>query len=79
MTLYSSLKEGIDLIDNDSIAERAFRFANQAMWKQRVHIILARKVRNKEVEEAAQMAIVDPQGFPAAVRERDEQVPGDLL
>jgi hypothetical protein len=41
------IKAGIDLIDRDSMAEEAFRFANHAMWQQRVHTIFSRKVRKK--------------------------------
>lgn len=41
------IKDGIDLIDADPLAEEAFRFANHAMWKQRVHSTFARKVRKK--------------------------------
>lgn len=44
----SRIAEGIDLIESDARAERAFRFANQAMWQQRVHSIYSRKVRKKE-------------------------------
>ena len=39
------IAEGIDLIESDSMAEEAFRFANEAMWQQRVHSTYARKVR----------------------------------
>jgi len=41
---------GIDLIENDPLAEEAFRFANQAMWQQRIHSIFARKIRKKEMQ-----------------------------
>lgn len=43
------IKAGIDLIENDKMAEEAFRFANHAMWKQRIHSTFARKVRKKEL------------------------------
>jgi hypothetical protein len=43
------IKSGIDLIENDEQAEEAFRFANRAMWQQRVHSTFARKVRKKEM------------------------------
>ncbi|MFM8443289.1 MAG: hypothetical protein ACKN9W_08110, partial [Methylococcus sp.] len=39
------IKAGIDLIENNAQAEEAFRFANRAMWRQRVHTTLARKMR----------------------------------
>jgi hypothetical protein len=45
----SRISEGIDLIENDAKAEQAFRFANRAMWRQRVHSTYARKVRKKEL------------------------------
>lgn len=44
------LREGIDLIEQDAIAEKAFRFANRAMWQQRLHSVFARKVRKKELQ-----------------------------
>ena len=44
------IKEGIDLIDQNPTAEGAFRFANRAMWQQRIHSTFARKVRKKERE-----------------------------
>lgn len=42
------IRAGIDLIENDPLAEEAFRFANRAMWQQRIHSTFARKVRKKE-------------------------------
>jgi Helicase conserved C-terminal domain len=53
------IKAGIDLIEQDTIAEESFRFANRAMWKQRVHSILARKVRKKELKPSDGTASVD--------------------
>lgn len=44
------IKAGIDLIENDPLAEEAFRFANRAMWQQRIHSTFARKVRKKEMQ-----------------------------
>ncbi len=44
------IKAGIDLIDSDPLAEEAFRFANRAMWQQRIHTTFARKVRKKELQ-----------------------------
>lgn len=54
--------EGIDLIERDSKAEQAFRFANEAMWHQRVRSTYARKVRKKELAVGAP---VDPLDVPA--------------
>ena len=55
------IAEGIDLIENDSLAEEAFRFANHAMWQQRVRSTYARKVRKKELPAGAPF---DPQDVP---------------
>ena len=44
------IKAGIDLIESDPLAEEAFRFANRAMWQQRIHSTFARKVRKKEMK-----------------------------
>jgi hypothetical protein len=44
------IKAGIDLIETDPLAEEAFRFANRAMWQQRVHSTFARRVRKKEMQ-----------------------------
>lgn len=44
------IKAGIDLIEGDSLAEEAFRFANATMWQQRIHSTFARKVRKKEMK-----------------------------
>jgi hypothetical protein len=52
------IKTGIDLLNSDPVAEEAFRFANRAMWQQRVHTIFSRKVRKKELT---------PEDGPAAV------------
>jgi hypothetical protein len=41
------IKAGIDLIESNPLAEEAFRFANRAMWQQRIHSIFSRKVRKK--------------------------------
>lgn len=43
------IKDGIDLIECNPVAEEAFRFANRAMWQQRIHSIFSRKVRKKEL------------------------------
>ena len=41
------------------MAEEAFRFANHAMWQQRVHTIFSRKVRKKELKPEDGTAAVD--------------------
>jgi len=43
------IKAGVSLIESNPLAEEAFRFANRAMWQQRIHSIFARKVRKKEL------------------------------
>lgn len=44
------IKAGIDLIESNPLAEEAFRFANRAMWRQRIHSTFSRKVRKKEMK-----------------------------
>ncbi|EXI92855.1 MAG: hypothetical protein AW12_00335 [Candidatus Accumulibacter sp. BA-94] len=44
------IKAGIDLIETNPLAEEAFRFANHAMWQQRIHSTFSRKVRKKEMK-----------------------------
>jgi hypothetical protein len=39
------IEAGIRLLESDAHALRAFRFANQAMWKQRIHALLSEKRR----------------------------------
>lgn len=51
--------EGIDLLESDVNAEKAFRFANEAMWQQRVHSTFARAVRKKEVSAHSQIDTFD--------------------
>lgn len=53
------IKAGIDLIETDALAEEAFRFANRAMWQQRIHSTFARKVRKKEMQVEDGVAAVD--------------------
>jgi hypothetical protein len=53
------IRDGIDLVENDPLAEESFRFANHAMWQQRVHSIYARKVRKKEFPEGAPVDALD--------------------
>ena len=44
-----AIAEGIDLVCSDADALDAFRFANQAMWKQRVHTV-AIEARRRDAE-----------------------------
>jgi hypothetical protein len=53
------IKAGIDLIENNVLAEEAFRFANRAMWQQRVHSTFARKVRKREMKVEDGVAWLD--------------------
>ncbi len=53
------IKAGIDLIEQDPVAEESFRFANHAMWQQRIHTIFGRKVRKKELKPSDGTASVD--------------------
>jgi hypothetical protein len=53
------IEEGISLIETDPLAEQAFRFANEAMWQQRVHSTYARKVRKKELAPGAPLEPLD--------------------
>ena len=53
------IKAGIDLIENNTLAEEAFRFANRAMWLQRIHSTFARKVRKKEMKVEDGVAAID--------------------
>jgi len=53
------IKAGIELLDKDSMAEEAFRFANHAMSQQRVHTIFSRKVRKKELKPEDGTSAVD--------------------
>lgn len=55
------LREGIDLIATDPLAEESFRFANRAMWQQRVRSTYSRLVRKKELQPGAP---VDPLDVP---------------
>lgn len=55
----SRIKAGIDLIEHNPLAEEAFRFANHAMWQQRIHSIFARQVRKKELSLEDGLATVD--------------------
>jgi hypothetical protein len=55
------IAEGVDLIEGDPLAEQAFRFANHAMWQQRIRSTYARLVRKKELPVGAP---VDPLDLP---------------
>ncbi len=50
MRALQRIKAGIDLIESNPWAEEAFRFANRAMWLQRIHSTFSRKVRMKEIK-----------------------------
>ncbi len=56
------IKAGIDLIEGNQNAEEAFRFANRAMWKQRIHSVFSRKVRKKELKPEDGVDSVDIAG-----------------
>jgi hypothetical protein len=53
------IHEGIALLETHSHAERAFRFANRAMYLQRVHSIFARKARGQELTTSDGLSAVD--------------------
>lgn len=53
------IKTGIDLIETNPLAEEAFRFANRAMWQQRIHSTFARKVRKMELKIEDGVVTVD--------------------
>jgi hypothetical protein len=53
------IKEGIDLIESDLQAEEAFRFANRAMWQQRVRSTYSRRVRKKELQQGESPSTFD--------------------
>ncbi len=48
--------EGIDLLDRDPQAARAFRFANRAMWQQRVH---TQRIERSRGGQAVSLEAVD--------------------
>jgi hypothetical protein len=53
------IKAGIDLVEHNAVAEDAFRFANRAMWQQRIHTMFSRGIRKKELKPEAGLASVD--------------------
>lgn len=53
------LQEGIDLIEHNPQAEDAFRFANHAMWQQRLRSTYARRVRKNALSAGAPVAPLD--------------------
>src|SRR5205807_10178360 len=48
---FARIEEGIDLIESDSKAEDAFRFAHRAVWQQRVRTTFARRARIRELKQ----------------------------
>ncbi len=56
---YDRIREGIDLIENNLLAEEAFRFANQAMGQQRLRTTFTRKVRKKEMRPEQGPEVLD--------------------
>jgi hypothetical protein len=56
------IKAGIDLIETSALAEEAFRFANRAMWQQRIHSTFSRKVRKQELKVEDGAAALDQPG-----------------
>ena len=56
------IKAGIDLIETSMLVEEAFRFANRAMWQQRIHSTFSRKVRKKEMKVEDGVAALDEAG-----------------
>lgn len=55
----SRIEEGIALLANDRLAEKAFRFANRTMALQRVHSIYARQVRKGEIAAGTPIGPLD--------------------
>lgn len=53
------IRAGIDLIENNSVAEEAFRFANRAMWQQRLRSSFTRRVRKQEMKPEDGPATLD--------------------
>ena len=53
------IREGVDLLGRDPRAMEAFQFANRAMWQQRVHGIVARRVRKGEATVSDGAAAID--------------------
>ena len=61
------INAGIDLIETSILAEEAFRFANRAMWQQRIHSTFSRKVRKKEMKVEDGVTALDQPGIAAGV------------
>jgi hypothetical protein len=56
----SRIRQGIELLGRDEDAADAFRFANRAMWQQRVHTLAAeRRRRDPDLAMPAALAEVD--------------------
>ena len=49
------IREGIDLLGSNPHAAEAFRFANRAMWRQRIHTLYALEARRGHTPEMAQI------------------------
>ena len=58
-TALSRIEAGLKLLTDDKDAAEAFRFANLAMWQQRIHTILSQKKRR---EEKADLKEIDVPG-----------------
>ena len=55
-TTLQRIRAGLELLVKDSQAAEAFRFANRAMWLQRIHSIHTREVRQ---DKSADLAAID--------------------
>lgn len=53
------IEEGIALLAADPVAEQSFRFANRAMWQQRIHTIYGRNIRKKDKSAEAGIETLD--------------------
>jgi hypothetical protein len=53
------MKEGLELLDEDATAAEAFRFANRAMWQQRIHTLYA-EARRRGSEASVEEIDADP-------------------
>ncbi|HRW10681.1 MAG TPA: DISARM system helicase DrmA, partial [Caldilineaceae bacterium] len=54
-TTLARIEAGIALLDQNADAAAAFRFANEAMYRQRIHAIYARQVRQGQTPEWAEI------------------------
>lgn len=53
------IREGLELLSADSQAAEAFRFANRAMWQQRIHLLYAQSCRRGETVTLEDIDIPD--------------------